>query len=63
MKEVRNNKVGNVQNKTDTQTEREDETEINDRMYWWLSSLVYGKPVQAYNRIRRPEVDYLIGVL
>ena len=47
----------------DTQTEKEDETEINDRMYWWLSSLMYGKPVQAYTHIRRPEVDYLIGVL
>ena len=27
MKEVKNNKVGNVQNETDTQTEKEDETE------------------------------------
>ena len=27
MKEVRNNKVGNVQNETDTQTEKENETE------------------------------------
>ena len=31
--ESENNKVGNVQNKTDTQTEKEDETEINERMY------------------------------
>ena len=30
-----NNKVGNVQNKTDTQTEKEDETGINEWMYWW----------------------------